>query len=98
MRRKEARKLPRLFRIGRYVIFFWSNEDHEPIHVHIAVKPTANATKIWLTKNGGCVLAHSKGRIPRNEINELFDIISIRFFYICSEWKKYFRDDIRFYC
>ena len=41
--------MPSLFRIGKYIIYFWSNENDEPIHVHIGEKrPTANATKVWL--------------------------------------------------
>jgi hypothetical protein len=43
--------LPKLFRVGQYIIFFWSNENDEPIHVHIAIaKPSPNATKIGLQK------------------------------------------------
>lgn len=41
--------MPSLFRLGPYIIFFWTGENGEPVHVHIAVKrPTAEATKIWL--------------------------------------------------
>jgi len=40
-----------MYRIGQYVVFFWSNEAGEPIHVHIGiVNPFANATKVCLTK------------------------------------------------
>jgi hypothetical protein len=95
----EERKLPKLFNIGRYLIFFWSNENDEPIHVHVAITPFENATKVWLTKNGGCIVAHNKGKIPQHDLNELLDIISTRFFFICSEWKKHFNvDDVKFYC
>jgi len=46
--------LPSLFQIGGYKVFFWSNENNEPIHVHIAKgKPTSNATKVWITSLGG---------------------------------------------
>ncbi len=44
--------MPQILRIGPYIIFFWVNENEpiEPVHVHIAHgRPTANATKIWLT-------------------------------------------------
>ena len=92
--------LPRLFKIGEYTIFFWSNEKGEPIHIHIAVgTPHENATKIWLTRNGGFVVAHNKGDIPSHKLNQLLDLLSVEYFYICSEWKKYFRvEDITFYC
>ncbi|MEY8325927.1 DUF4160 domain-containing protein [Lachnospiraceae bacterium 54-11] len=30
--------MPQIFRIGSYIIYFWSNENNppEPVHVHIA--------------------------------------------------------------
>ena len=42
--------MPSIFSTGGYVVFFWSNEGNEPIHVHIAKgQPTANSTKIRLS-------------------------------------------------
>ena len=39
-------KLPNLFTVSGYKVYFWSNEDGEPIHVHVAKgKPSPNATK-----------------------------------------------------
>ena len=35
MRRREGFTVPSLFRVGGYLVFFWSNENGEPIHVHI---------------------------------------------------------------
>ena len=92
--------MPKLFKIGQYVVFIWSNEIGEPIHVHIGiVNPSPNATKVWLTKRGGCVVAHNKIKIPQADLNELLETIQDNFFYICSEWKKYFdTDTIRFFC
>ena len=44
--------MPNLYSWMGYVIFFWSNENYEPIHVHVCKgKPSANATKIWITKS-----------------------------------------------
>lgn len=92
--------MPSLFTVGSYKIFFWSNENQEPIHVHIAKgQPNANATKIWLTGNGGCIVANNNGRIPEKELHELMDIIQAQYFLICSEWKKHFKESvIQFYC
>ncbi|MCL2512255.1 MAG: DUF4160 domain-containing protein [Oscillospiraceae bacterium] len=92
--------MPKLFRTGQYVIFFWLNENDEPVRVHIGiVNPSPNATKIWLTKGGGCIAANNKSRIPQKDLNELMGIIQDNFFYICSKWKEYFRTDtIKFYC
>lgn len=92
--------MPSLFTVSGYKVFFWSNENGEPIHVHIAKgKPSPNATKIWLTRSGGCILANNGSKIPQKELNELMEFISAQFFLICSEWKKFFLvDDIYFYC
>lgn len=44
--------MPQIFRIGPYIVYFWSNDSTplEPVHVHIAEgRAIANATKIWIT-------------------------------------------------
>lgn len=96
----EEFRLPSIFTVSGYKVFFWSNENGEPIHVHIAKgKPTPNATKVLLTKAGGCILANNGSNIPRKELNELLEFISAQFFLICSEWKKFFLvNEIYFYC
>ena len=73
----EEFKLPKLFMVSGYSVYFWSNENNEPIHVHVAKgKPTPNATKIWLTKSGGCILASNGSKISNKELNELMEFIS----------------------
>lgn len=86
-----------------YKIYFWSNENDEPIHVHISKgKLTQNSTKIWLTKAGGCIVANNKSKISEHELNKLLSIISKHYFLIISKWKEYYRitniDEIKFYC
>lgn len=92
--------LPSLFQVGGYKVFFWSNENDEPIHVHVGMgKPSANATKIWLTSSGGCIVANNGSKIPQNDLNELLEIISAQYFMICDEWKNHFKEEnIKFYC
>ena len=92
--------MPNLFTVSGYKIYFWSNENNEPIHVHVSKgQPTPNSTKIWLTSGGGCILADNGSRIPQNELNKLMEFISAQFFLICNEWKKHFvTDNIIFYC
>lgn len=96
----EEYKLPSLFTVCGYKIYFWSDDSSEPIHVHIAKgKPTANATKIWITRDGGCIVANNSGKITNKELNELLDFISAQFFLIVDAWKKHFMmEDIIFYC
>ena len=100
MRRMEGFRLPKLFMVSGYTVYFWSNENNEPLHVHIAKgKPTPNATKIWLTKSGGCILASNGSKISNKELNELMEFISAQFFLICEKWKQAFVvDEIKFYC
>ncbi len=92
--------MPSLFTILGYKVYFWSNEGLEPIHVHISKgRPSPNSTKIWLTKNGGCILASNSDLIPEKDLNQLMEIIEAQFFMICLEWKKHFLvDEIKFYC
>ena len=92
--------MPKLFMVSGYVVYFWSDEAGEPIHVHISKgRPMPNATKIWLTKAGGCIVANNRSQIPQKELNELLEFISAQFFLICSKWKQHFVTDIiEFYC
>ncbi len=62
--------VPQLFRVGSYVIYFWINERNplEPVHVHIAqVRPKPDATKVWITQSGKCLLQNNNSRIPERE-------------------------------
>ncbi|MDE6591541.1 MAG: DUF4160 domain-containing protein [Oscillospiraceae bacterium] len=92
--------MPNLFTVCGYKIYFWSNEFGEPIHVHVAKgKPTPNATKIWLTKAGGCIVASNSSRIPQKELDELMEFIAAQSRVIRKEWKKFFIvDNIKYYC
>ncbi len=92
--------MPNLFRIGGYLVYFWSNENAEPIHVHITEgTPTAFATKVWLTSAGGCIVANNNSRIPQKKLNDILDVIEAQFYMICAEWKAHFKvDSISFYC
>ena len=48
--------MPQVFKMGPYLVYFWSNENEplEPVHVHISQGvPSRQSTKVWLTKNGG---------------------------------------------
>lgn len=92
--------MPSLFQIGSYRVFFWSNENNEPIHIHVGKgKPSPNATKIWLTASGGCIIANNSGRIPQKELNDLLEIISAQYFLICASWKEHFCvTEIKFFC
>ena len=92
--------MPKLFTVSGYNVFFWSNEQGEPIHVHVSKgRPAPNATKIWLTRTGGCIVANNGSKIPEKELNELLEFISAQIFLISEKWKQFFvTDTIKFYC
>lgn len=92
--------MPNLFSYLGYSIFFWANENNEPIHIHVCQgSPTPNATKIWLTKSGDCILANNNSKISNKDLNKLYKAIQSNFFYIISEWKNFYGiDEVKFYC
>ncbi len=92
--------MPQVFKVGSYWVYFWANENEplEPIHVHVAEgKPVANATKIWITKNGKCSLANNNSKIPSVILNRIMRIIEARSSEIIFKWTEYFHS-ISFYC
>lgn len=92
--------MPNLFNYLGYTIYFWSNENFEPIHVHISKgDPKPNSTKVWLTKNGNCIVANNNSKIIEKDLRKLLKSIEANFFYIISEWKQFYGvNDIKYYC
>ena len=92
--------MPQIFKIGNYIIYFWSNETIplEPIQVHVALGvPSENATKIWITQTGKCLLANNDSKIPNRQLKYIIDIIEARSDEIKNKWESYFHQ-ISFYC
>ena len=91
--------MPKVLEFGSYVLFFWAAEDGEPVHVHVAVRrPTEGATKIWLTRDGGCVLAHNAGHIPPKDLRTILELVAANHGLICRAWREHFGVEPRFYC
>ncbi len=85
--------MPQVFKIGSYWVFFWTNENEplEPVHVHVAQgMPKANATKIWITQSGRCLLANNNSRIPERTLRNIMRIIETRSEDVIQKWKDYF--------
>lgn len=92
--------MPQIFKIGSYLVYFWSNESKplEPIHVHASEGfPSENATKIWLTQTGKCLLCHNNSKIPSKKLRGIMDIIEARHMDIENKWFSYF-NELYFYC
>ena len=92
--------MPQVFKIGSYIVYFWVNEGlpTEPIHLHVAEgTPSPNATKIWITRAGRCLLANNKSKIPDKALRNIMAIIEADSHSIKAFWEKRF-GEISYYC
>ena len=92
--------MPQLFKVGSYRVFFWARENDplEPVHVHIAQgAPGPNATKIWITKRGRCMLCHNHSKIPDAVLRNIMDVLEARSDEIIAAWNAFF-GETRFFC
>lgn len=92
--------MPQVFKIGSYLVYFWANEGRplEPIHVHIAQGvPSDNATKIWITKKGKCLVCNNNSEIPQKALKNMLEIIEARSHDVVSKWVNFF-SEIYYYC
>lgn len=92
--------MPQIFKMGEYWIYFWTNENKplEPIHVHISKgAPSSNATKVWITSTGNCLLCHNNSRIPSHTLRNIMRMIETQSDDIKELWGKYF-GEIRYFC
>ncbi len=92
--------MPQIFKVGRFTIYFWFNEGIplEPIHVHVSEGvPTPNATKIWLTKDGNCILCNNNSNIPPKQLKIIQRVIRSRYTEIIDFWYSRF-GSIHYYC
>ena len=92
--------MPQIFKIGPYIVYFWSNENDplEPVHVHINEgRASANATKIWITSSGKALLCNNNSQISKKELMRLIRIIEANSKEIIERWYEHF-GEIRFFC
>lgn len=92
--------MPQIFKIGAYVVFIWVNEGLplEPVHIHISERrPVKDSTKVWITREGKCLLENNSSQIPQAALRGILRIIETRSFEIISKWKELF-GEISFYC
>lgn len=88
------------FRIGSYWVYFWTNENDplEPVHVHVAEgSPTANATKIWITRAGKAYLCNNNSKNAPKTLRNIMRVIEARSSEIVELRNSYF-GSARFYC
>ena len=92
--------MPQVFKIGSYWVYFWANENEplEPVHVHVSKgSPKPNATKIWITKAGKCLLANNNSDIEPHVLNDIIRVIEARSSEVISKWTDFF-GVLEFYC
>lgn len=92
--------MPQVFKVGSWWVYFWANEGEpiEPVHVHISQGvPAADATKVWITRSGKCLLCHNRSRIPERTLRNIMRIVEARSPEVISKWIDFFGTD-DFYC
>lgn len=77
-----------------YSVYFHSNENNEPIHVHVGSKNCS--IKIWILANGG-VRLETKGthgsnikRFKGNDIKTILYFVNLNREQIINKWMSYF--------
>lgn len=76
--------MPVVFRKGRYRVFFFSNEGHEPMHIH--VESDDQHAKFWLEP---IALANSVG-YRAQELNEIRRLILVHVALCKRRWHEHF--------
>lgn len=73
-----------------YIFYFYSNENGEPIHIHVSKgKPSNNSTKFWIKRNE-IVLEHNKGNIPKSDLKKIQKYICANRAQIVNRWYEFF--------
>ena len=81
--------MPQIFKIGPYIVYFWSNENDplEPVHVHIAEgRASANATKLWITSTGKALLCNNNSDIDGQILRRISRVIEANSKEIVDAW------------
>lgn len=82
--------MPQVFVILGYIVYFWSNENDEPIHVHVCKgSPQKDATKVWITEDGP-VLEHNKSKMPKKDLKRILAWIAMNDELIIKKWQFHF--------
>ena len=89
--------MPELYKVIGYNVYFWSNENGEPFHVHFSKgKPAPNATKFWVLSDGTLKMANNNGRIPDKDLRRLVSYVENDTEYVIAEWERHFKERARF--
>lgn len=92
--------MPQIFKIGKYYVYFWANEGNplEPVHVHVSEgQPASNATKIWITRAGKCLICNNISQVPDRTLKNIAAIVEARSEEVIRKWYNFF-GELRFFC
>lgn len=68
-------------------------KPNEPVYVHVSEgNPSANATKIWITASGKCLLAHNNSDIPPKALRNIMRIVEARRQEVIQKWISLMQD------
>ncbi len=82
--------MPVYLRFRGWYVFFWSNEQSEPIHFHIAEgKPGQNSTKVWILKNRSMRLQNNNSKVPSKVLSEIIMLMQLSIEEYEELWKSY---------
>ena len=83
-------ELPSLFDFMGYKIYFWANENNEPIHIHVCKgRQTENATKFWIGRDT-IELVHNKSEIPQSDLKKIQKYLWANRDMIIAKWYNFF--------
>lgn len=77
--------MPTVFTVQGFRFFFWSNENDEPLHIH--VEKGGAEGKIWLEPVIKIAYMHG---FTVNEQKKVLEIIATRLLTIKQSWNEYF--------
>ena len=82
--------MPVYIRYSGWYVYFWTNENDEPIHFHIAQgRPTENATKIWILRNHSFRLANNNSQVPPRVLRHILAVMQASVDEYEDLWLKY---------
>lgn len=79
--------MPKLIELYGYSIYFYSNEQGEPCHVHITRDYKANS-KIWIEPE--VKVANNDAKIPAKDWKKILRWAEDNSAEILARWQKYF--------
>lgn len=85
---EEVKRMPTVLRHGPYRFFFWSRENREPPHVHVAREGLE--AKLWIEP---IVEVAQNWGFGRRELNEILKLTERRRGEILKAWHEHFDQD-----